>query len=344
MKKLILTLDYELYGDGSGDVFEHMIEPTERILEICNRDNIKITLFFEVLEYIKLKEQWEQGDQMGYFRNPVAAIKKQIQEMAMLGHDIQLHVHPQWAKAEYIDDRWRVDYDNWRLGDFCVEGSYSIEDMLREGKEIIEEMIREVVPSYRCSVLRAGGYNIMPTGAVYRAMVNVGLAFDSSVYPGGYETGSLSRYDFRHAPHDKDYWPVEADDFCKTDAASKVMEIPVFALPQRRIKKFTLGRIRSVLQNRASATKTLKAKAGKKTFIEKVGYLLGKEAFTWDFCLFSFGMHKMFLGNIQRSFLERRVFVLVGHPKSFSSDKAFVKFLRFSQTNGFQFVTLSDII
>ena len=37
MKKLLLTLDYELYVDGSGDVFKHIVEPTNAILDVATR-------------------------------------------------------------------------------------------------------------------------------------------------------------------------------------------------------------------------------------------------------------------------------------------------------------------
>ena len=37
MRTLFLTLDYELYGNGSGDVFHHIIEPTDRILKIAEK-------------------------------------------------------------------------------------------------------------------------------------------------------------------------------------------------------------------------------------------------------------------------------------------------------------------
>ena len=60
MKSLIFTLDYELYGNGSGNVFTHIIEPTNKILEIADKYNAKITFFFEVVEYWKLKEEWEK--------------------------------------------------------------------------------------------------------------------------------------------------------------------------------------------------------------------------------------------------------------------------------------------
>lgn len=197
---LSLTFDYELYGDGSGDVFQHIIEPTNRILNICDSNHIKTTIFFEVIEYLKLKEEWNNGNKMGYSKNPIEAIEKQLQEAAKKGHDIQLHVHPQWVKAKYEENQWKVDLSNWRLGDFKIEENYSIEDMLSNGKKTIENLIREVVSEYQCIALRAGGYNVMPSQKVYNAMQNLGLKIDSSVYPDGYERGELSRYDYRDAP------------------------------------------------------------------------------------------------------------------------------------------------
>ena len=36
-RQLLLTLDYEIFGNGSGDVRQHMVEPTERMARICER-------------------------------------------------------------------------------------------------------------------------------------------------------------------------------------------------------------------------------------------------------------------------------------------------------------------
>ena len=73
-----MTLDYELFGDGSGNVFDNIIDPTERILSLCKDFNVRITIFFEVFEYLKLKHEWELGNKMNYSKNPAAAIKNQI--------------------------------------------------------------------------------------------------------------------------------------------------------------------------------------------------------------------------------------------------------------------------
>ena len=42
---ILLTLDYELYGDGTGDVLRDVVKPTERILSICERFGCRITIF-----------------------------------------------------------------------------------------------------------------------------------------------------------------------------------------------------------------------------------------------------------------------------------------------------------
>lgn len=343
MKHLILTLDYELYGDGSGDVFEQMIQPTERILSICDLYGIKLTLFFEVLEYIRLKQEWGRGNNMGYVDNPVGAIEQQLQKMAENGHDIQLHVHPQWVNARFEDGSWQVDFDNWRLGDFDVPQDYSIEDMLREGKETIEALVRPVCPDYECTILRAGGYNVMPSGPVYRAMVNTGLRVDSSVYPGGFEDGDLSCFDFRAASLQQDHWPTLAEDFCSSAEGSQVLEIPIMALPQRRLRKITPSRIRSALQNRGAASRSLAAKTGKRSLWQKVTYLLEKEAFTWDFCLFDFRMHKRFFRYIDQHLSARDAFVLIGHPKGYTTDKHFDRMLRHALAGGYSFITLQAL-
>ena len=104
MKNIIFTLDYELYGNGSGDVFRHIIEPTEKILDIARKYNAKFTIFFEVIEYWKLKEEWRKGNRMGYNRNPIEAMEQQLKQAFMQGHDIQLHLHPQWIDAYWTEN------------------------------------------------------------------------------------------------------------------------------------------------------------------------------------------------------------------------------------------------
>lgn len=48
-----------------------------------------------------------KGNRMGYDHNPVVAMENQLKQAYAKGHDIQLHLHPQWVDAvwEKMDGR-----------------------------------------------------------------------------------------------------------------------------------------------------------------------------------------------------------------------------------------------
>jgi hypothetical protein len=303
---LILTFDYELFGDGTGNVFSHIIEPTEKILNHCAEFDIKATIFFEVIDYLKLKMEWERGNSMGYNTNPLLAIENQIQKAALEGHDIQLHIHPQWVNARYFENKWDLDFANWRLGDFFSNSKYSIKDLIQESKIYLEELISEVIPDYKCIALRAGGYNVMPSETVFSAMKEVELKIDSSVYPGGYENSSLSKFDYRHVSVKLEYWWGDEGDITLPSKSKKeILELPVFALPVIRWRKyFNLAKLKSIILPKGNSVSALsKEKIQNKNIWDKIKYAFQKEATPWDVCMFSRACQtqktKLFIQNPQ---------------------------------------------
>ena len=340
---LIISIDYELYGDGSGDVFKHMIKPTKKILDHCDKYNIKTTIFFEIVEYIKIKNEWKKGNTMGYKNNPIDAINKQLFSAIENDHDIQLHLHPQWVNAIFSNNRWEVDKNNWRLGSFSTLNNYNIYDLLFECKNTLESLIRQIKPDYKCIAIRAGGYNILPSKKVYDAMVKLDLKIDSSVYPGGYEKGKLNNYDYRKAKIDIDYWYVKPDNFSNENNISKVLEMPIFALPQRRYKKLSIKRIKSAFLNKKSAISSLNDKTSEKKIFEKVKWFFKKESFTWDFCLFDKKMHKYFFTFIKNNLKNKRNnFIIIGHPKGLTDIKTLQNLIHLSLQKEAKFITIKE--
>ena len=342
MKHLLLTLDYELYGDGSGNVFQHIIKPTEAILAIAEAHNVHLTIFFEVMEYWRLKEQWELGNRMGYTENPIEAMEAQLRKAYGHGHDVQLHLHPQWANAKWKGDHWEVDNAYWRLS---VLSQDEIEDLLHRGRQTLEDIIG--CSQYKCDTLRAGGYNVQPSENIVRAMRNCGFRADSSIYPGGCEQGALSLYDYRSVATDRGMW--HCGDSLETEVTeSDITELPIVAFPMMRLKKYmSFDRVRAIWRNRHSATKTFAAKTStgggiKQHKINKLLYFFSCESQTWDYCLFSKGMHRSFLRKIRRQ-NNRSIFVLVGHPKSFVSGSSFEYLLRLASKEQYSFSTISEM-
>ena len=344
MKKLLLTLDYELYGNGSGDVFKHIIEPTESIFAVCNKCDVKITIFFEVVEYWALKKEWEKGNTMGYTQNPVEAMENQIRTAYQQGHDVQLHIHPQWVNAVYENGKWNVDFNAWRLGEYEGKGKNSLYHLLKEGKETIESIINH--PSYQCKALRAGGYNIQPSREVLNAMREAGLMFDSSVYPGGKETGTLSQYDYSEITNDKGYWYINEDVLIDEGRETTLIELPIVAFPIKRIAKFlTVERIKSILKNKQSAKDSFEAKISTRGKWAKIKYFLQNEWQTWDYCLFSNRMHRRYIKKCNALYRQKKrdYFVVIGHPKSLVTTKPFEFLLQHAKHNGYIFQTIQQV-
>lgn len=323
MRNLLLTLDYELFGDGSGDVFKHIIEPTNAILDIVDRYEAKITVFFEVVEYWRLKQEWESGNHMGYDNNPIKAMEKQVLDIINRGHDVQLHIHPQWVDAKWEDEHWNVDYDNWRLSTFASP-SIDMETLIAKGKHTLEEMIRPSFPEYECRSIRAGGYNAQPSQVIVNAMHKLDLKIDTSVVPGAKEQGALSIYDYSSVPNDLGSWGVnDALDVPFNDNAD-IIELPIVSFPIVRLLKYlSFTRIKSILLNRKSAKVTFSAKTASSNgrnlgLINIISFFFKKEYQTWDFCLFPNWMHRHFLRKALKQ-TSRDIYVVIGHPKSMVS-------------------------
>lgn len=345
MKRILLTLDYELYGDGSGDVFKHIVEPTNAILKVVERYGAKITVFFEVVEYWRLKQEWESGNHMGYDRSPAEAMEQQVLDIIRRGHDVQLHIHPQWVDAKWEDGRWVVDLDNWRLGTFSSP-TMTLKKLIAEGKRILEEMIMPSFPDYKCIAIRAGGFNIQPSQDIVSIMRELGIMFDTSIVPGAKEEGSLSVYDYTGLPVDKGFWFVDDKLEAPSSINTNIVELPHVAFPIVRFLKFlSLSRIKSILQNRKSAQASFSAKtsSGGKDggIMKKLSFFFKKEYQTWDYCLFPIWMHGYFLRKVMTQ-SKRDLFVVIGHPKSLVSTKS-LESMMMKTCSKFDYPTISSI-
>ena len=54
--KIILTVDYEIWGNGTGSFKDLVYDPTEKMIEICDLYDVKLTLFVEMGHYWAMKK------------------------------------------------------------------------------------------------------------------------------------------------------------------------------------------------------------------------------------------------------------------------------------------------
>jgi hypothetical protein len=216
MKKglVITTLDYEIFGDGSGCVYKCLTEPTERILNIAFQHGVPVTIFAETEEIIRMEESRCHGTQ-------VHVIKEQLCDALVSGHDVQLHVHPQWMGAEWDKGSWRVDNSMWRIADLT---SNEMVDVLHRGKTWLCENLFNSKNNYECIAFRAGGWCIQPSFGIVKILRDLGLMIDSSVAPGMSNSAKGDWYDFRDASENA-YWNSGTD--ILSEGVRGILEVPI---------------------------------------------------------------------------------------------------------------------
>ncbi|MEX2592077.1 MAG: hypothetical protein WD426_04830 [Anditalea sp.] len=348
---LILTLDYELYGDGSGDVFETMIKPTHDFLNMCGKYNIKSTIFFEIMEYLQIDAEWNKGNRMNYSENPAKAIKDQIISAHNSGHDIQLHIHPHWINAKFENEKWCPDSRYWKLTKVPDQADKNfplgLEELLGLGKESLEALLKSVDPMYQCNIFRAGGYCITPSEKIVRSLKNLGFIADSSVIPGAYLNNQYYYYDFEKLPIGSPYWWVDTSVDEPVSNPKNFLELPVFARKIKRYKKYDLQRVRIALKNRSANITKIKDKVeGNQSIVDKVKFFLEEECLTWDFCLFSEKKMNDYLKLAWKIAEETNhdfhPFILIGHSKEFLLPANLERFIR--KNRELNYLTLKDAV
>src|SRR5256885_15820506 len=107
MIEFIFTLDYEIYGDGTGTLRELVYEPAEQLQTLFRKWNAQFVAFIEVSELEKIETY--ESDQA------IHLVKKQIQDLYRNNHEIDLYLHPQWCNPLRMQYKLVLDYDVFNL-------------------------------------------------------------------------------------------------------------------------------------------------------------------------------------------------------------------------------------
>ena len=355
MVAVVLSLDYEVFGNGAGDVMRDVVAPTRRLLNICERHGAKMTIMFEVGEYWAFERHDDRLRQdLGY--SPCGVMRAQMIEATGRGHDVQLHLHPQWIGAEYEKGIWQLHHCHWRLADLpdglgSEELVTSITGALYRGKRTLEELIKPMKADYECVCFRAGGFCAQPSRYIISAMKRVGLRADSSVVQGFRRTGPCAVDYSRVETGKAAWWTTDTELTEEGTPGENVMELSVSARMEPYWKSFTPAKLRAAMRRRQIERASRDGHTnGNGNGVSSVpscravlAKILTKHASTFDFCKLSC---KDMLNRIQEPDDHRQQpIVMIGHAKDFVNDRQFDKFLAaLSRSRDVSFMTMSESI
>jgi hypothetical protein len=212
MIELIFTIDYEVYGNGTGTLKDLVFDPAERLREVFRRWDARFVTFVEVAEIQKIEA----------FRSDTAIdlVKRQIQDLRQDSFEIGLHLHPQWCKAQYEGGRWSLDYSEYNL---CMLPPARIAEIADNSLQYLRYLVDE--SQFTPFSFRAGNWLFQPTQTVARVLSQRGIKLDSSVFKGGLQHNHS--LDYRPALGNGYYWRF-ADDVMKPDPSGPWIELPIY--------------------------------------------------------------------------------------------------------------------
>ena len=262
MIECIFTLDYEIYGNGSGSLQELVYTPSRKLKSLFDQHNAKFVVFAEAaeLEMIEL----HGTDPM------IGEVRRQIREFHEQGFEIGLHVHPWWYNARHEDDGWVLDYDEYNMAVLSKDRiTYMIDRSITHLRGILEG------ENFQPLSFRAGHLLFHPARTLATVLAEHGIRIDSSVYAGG--LWRQHELDYRPALRNGAYWRF-SDRATAPDPNGTLLEIPIHS---RMVPAWTMLTSKRVgLERRNSSA----AQTGRKLLHRLSDFARFRRPLKLDFC------------------------------------------------------------
>src|SRR4051794_1683502 len=112
--QLVLSDDWELRGDGSGNMRAIQFATLRRLCEVYEAHSLRLTINAEINQQLAHRRLSARHPELAALADEW---EEMVREAYQRGHDVQLHLHPQWSDAAYHDGRWELR-GAWSLLDY----------------------------------------------------------------------------------------------------------------------------------------------------------------------------------------------------------------------------------
>lgn len=213
--KVLLTLDYELFlGEKTGSVHNCLLSPMSQLLKEVASLNVGFTIFVDAAYLYMLETNRRKYASL---EDDYVTICNHIRSLQELGHDIQLHIHPQWYFSEYDGKEWKLDTKHYKL---CDVEEKLMTDLFVKSKNLLDSIIGKETIAFR-----AGGFSAQPTKLLGGLFDVSGLRIDTSVCPGTLYDSDSQKYDYTNVPLKSAYH--FSNDICQENTNGGFLEIPI---------------------------------------------------------------------------------------------------------------------
>ena len=229
---IYITLDYELFlGPKTGSVENCLITPTYNLCKVVEKYNVKMVFFIDVLYLLKLEQYSNINHKLQEDYNKII---KQLKFLHKEGHDIQLHIHPQWYYSTYdmLEKCWKLDFKHYSISDCLFD---DVKEMFINGCKFIYDIIGTYPTAYR-----AGGYSFMNSKQFIDFLTSLGIVKDSSVIMGEKSNSLFQKYDYSNVRNSSIY--NFSNDVVTPDSNGIMTEYPITTIKTKLIIRSLVNR------------------------------------------------------------------------------------------------------
>lgn len=324
MIDFIFTLDYEIYGKGTGSLTELVYEPAERLRRLFDKWNARFVAFVEVAEFEKIAQYRTDS--------AINLVREQIFDLHREDHEIALHLHPQWSHARYAQGAWYLDALEYNL---CTLSRERIAEIVEGALDHLRTLVQD--RGFTPLSFRAGNWLFQPTQTAANVLAQKGIRVDSSVFKGGVQRSH--RLDYRPAMANGDYW-FFSDDVNTPNDQGPWLEIPIYTemVPFWRM---STGKRLGMNSGMGIAGQSIVRKWNRVRDLARFRYPL-----KLDFCRMTLGELTSMVDNIIRSPREEDnclPIVAIGHTKDLVDFHTVDAFLAYLHERGITVSTFADV-
>jgi hypothetical protein len=349
---LALTHDWELRGDGSGDIEAIQFSPMRRLLAIYGKVGLRTTFLPDVMQQLTFRNFERQSDEL---KRHAYLWDEHARDAYAAGHDIQLHLHSQWSDARYEKSRWHLQ-GAWSLLKYDRDRA---KQMISESKGYLEELLQPVDSRYRCVAFRASALALAPSTHLLSSLAELGIEVDVSMAAGFYLDNETLQLDYRSCEETfLPYYPRLDDARNVSNKREPVVCVPLnhFYGSRREVTKQNLAIATARVSQRAKAStgRTPRAQLDTQTsgvarvYEKLIAPALKRKYFVSDLSRLNYPLMREMLASIrkraQASGLEKIPVVLTNHPKDIRDWDAIERFIgEAANSSDIEFVTLTEV-
>jgi len=163
---ILIEDDFELMGDGSGDVAALQQRPAQALMDAAGECGATLTFMVDVaqqLAFYRHEDPWLRGQRQLW--------DDTVRQMLQRGFDVQLHLHPQWLGARFRDGVFVLD-ERWNLGTYAPAEQRQLVD---EAIRYLVKLLKPIEPSYRVVAFKAGSWGLQPSAPLLETLAGAGI-------------------------------------------------------------------------------------------------------------------------------------------------------------------------